>query len=99
MRTRVKDLLSSAQPQTGITARGWVRTFRNNQFVALNDGSTIHNIQCVVDFENTPDETLKRITTGAAIAVTGDLVESSRFWAIQIRRNSRCNPSVTRSNS
>jgi asparaginyl-tRNA synthetase len=41
-----------------------VRTFRNNQFIALNDGSTIDNIQCVVDFENT-DETLK-ITTGAA---------------------------------
>jgi asparaginyl-tRNA synthetase len=38
--------------------------FRNNQFIALNDGSTINNIQCVVDFENTPDETLKRITTG-----------------------------------
>jgi asparaginyl-tRNA synthetase len=52
-----------------------VRTFRNNQFIALNDGSTIDNIQCVVDFENTPDETLKRIT-GAAISVTGTLVES-----------------------
>jgi asparaginyl-tRNA synthetase len=50
--------------------------FRNNQFIALNDGSTINNIQCVVDFENTPDETLKRITTGAAISVTGTLVES-----------------------
>jgi asparaginyl-tRNA synthetase len=48
--------------------------FRNNQFIALNDGSTINNIQCVVDFENTPDETLK-ITTGAAISVTGTLVE------------------------
>jgi asparaginyl-tRNA synthetase len=44
-----------------------VRTFRNNQFIVLNDGSTIDNIQCVVDFENT-DETLKRITTGAAIS-------------------------------
>jgi asparaginyl-tRNA synthetase len=41
----------------------------------LNDGSTINNIQCV-DFENTPDETLKRITTGAAVSVTGTLVES-----------------------
>jgi asparaginyl-tRNA synthetase len=51
-----------------------VRTFRNNQFIALNDGSTINNIQCVVDFENTPD--IKRITTGAAISVTGTLVES-----------------------
>jgi asparaginyl-tRNA synthetase len=38
-----------------------VRTFRNNQFIALNDGSTIDNIQCVVDFENTPDETLREL--------------------------------------
>lgn len=74
--TKVIDLLNTAQTQTEVTAKGWVRTFRNNQFIALNDGSTIHNIQCVVDFENTPEATLKRITTGAAIAVTGNLVES-----------------------
>ena len=74
--TKVKDLLNSTRSLHEVKAKGWVRTFRNNQFIALNDGSTIHNIQCVVDFENTPDETLKRITTGAAIAVTGDLVES-----------------------
>jgi asparaginyl-tRNA synthetase len=54
-----------------------VRTFRNNQFVALNDGSTINNLQCVVDFANTPEETLKRITTGAAISITGKLIEST----------------------
>ncbi len=74
--TKVKDLLESTKTLHEVTAKGWVRTFRNNQFIALNDGSTINNIQCVVDFENTPEETLKRITTGAAIAVTGDLVES-----------------------
>ncbi len=74
--TKVKDLLASAQTRTGVTAKGWVRTFRNNQFIALNDGSTINNIQCVVDFENTAEAILKRITTGAAISVTGDLVES-----------------------
>ena len=74
--TKVKDLLNSTRTLHEVKAKGWVRTFRNNQFIALNDGSVIHNIQCVVDFENTPDETLKRITTGAAIAVTGDLVES-----------------------
>ena len=67
--TRVKDLLNSTNTLHEINAKGWVRTFRNNQFIALNDGSTINNIQCVVDFENTPDETLKRITTGAAIIV------------------------------
>ena len=74
--TRVKDLLNSAQTLQEVNAKGWVRTFRNNQFIALNDGSTINNIQCVVDFENTPEETLKRITTGAAVSVTGTLVES-----------------------
>lgn len=74
--TRVKDLLNSAQTLQEVNAKGWVRTFRNNQFIALNDGSTINNIQCVVDFENTSEETLKRITTGAAVSVTGTLVES-----------------------
>ena len=74
--TKVKDLLSSAKTLHDVNAKGWVRTFRNNQFIALNDGSTINNIQCVVDFENTPEETLKRITTGAAVSVTGTLVES-----------------------
>jgi asparaginyl-tRNA synthetase len=73
---KVKDLLHSTQTQSGITVKGWVRTFRNNQFIALNDGSTLHNIQCVVDFENTPEDTLKRITTGAALSITGNLVES-----------------------
>jgi len=74
--TKVKALLSGSKVNTEVNAKGWVRTFRNNQFIALNDGSTIHNIQCVVDFENTPEETLKRITTGAAISVIGNLVES-----------------------
>lgn len=74
--TKVIDLLNTTQTHIEVTVKGWVRTFRNNQFIALNDGSTIHNIQCVVDFENTAEATLKRITTGAAVAVTGNLVES-----------------------
>ena len=74
--TKVRELLESTKTLHEVTAKGWVRTFRNNQFIALNDGSTIHNIQCVVDFENTPEATLKRITTGAAISATGELVES-----------------------
>ena len=74
--TKVKDLLNSAKPVDDVLVKGWVRTFRNNQFIALNDGSTINNIQCVVDFENTPAETLKRITTSAAISIKGNLVES-----------------------
>ena len=74
--TKVKDLLSSAKTLHEVNAKGWVRTFRNNQFIALNDGSTINNIQCVVDLGKISDDILKRITTGAAISVTGNLVES-----------------------
>lgn len=74
--SKIIDLLNSSKTLQDVTAKGWVRTFRNNQFIALNDGSTLHNIQCVVDFENTAEETLKRITTGAAISVTGELIES-----------------------
>ena len=73
---KVIDLLNNTKTLQEVTAKGWVRTFRNNQFIALNDGSTINNIQCVVDFENTAEETLKRITTGAAVSVTGTLQES-----------------------
>jgi len=73
---KVKDLLNSTKPIDDVTVKGWVRTFRNNQFIALNDGSILHNIQCVVDFENTAAETLKRITTGAAVSIKGSLVES-----------------------
>jgi asparaginyl-tRNA synthetase len=74
--TKIIQLLASNTTLPLVNAKGWVRTFRNNQFIALNDGSTINNIQCVVDFENTPDELLKRITTGAALSVTGSLIES-----------------------
>lgn len=59
-----------------VEVKGWVRTFRANRFIALNDGSTLSNIQCVVNFENFDEALLKRITTGAAIHVKGDLVES-----------------------
>ena len=72
----VKDLINNTKTLQEVTAKGWVRTFRNNQFIALNDGSTLQNIQCVVDFENTPEATLKRITTGAAVCVSGTLQES-----------------------
>ncbi|MBD3581930.1 asparagine--tRNA ligase [Flavobacterium selenitireducens] len=87
--TKIKDLLCCTKPLTDVTAKGWVRTFRNNQFIALNDGSCLNNIQCVVDFENTPEETLKRITTGAAVSVFGDLVESQgkgQKYEIQVKK-------------
>ncbi|POY37553.1 asparagine--tRNA ligase [Solitalea longa] len=75
-RTRIKEVLDSTAYGSEVTIKGWVRTFRNNQFIALNDGSTINNIQAVVDFNNTDEALLKRITTGAAVSVTGELVES-----------------------
>ncbi len=75
-RVKIKQIL--AQPAFGDTVwvKGWVRTFRNNQFIALNDGSTIQNLQVVVDFNTMDGEVLKRITTGAAIGVFGTLVAS-----------------------
>ena len=76
MRYNVKALLESGKLLQEVTLKGWVRTFRANRFLALNDGSTIKNIQCVIDFENTSEETLKRITTGAAVCVKGVLIES-----------------------
>jgi asparaginyl-tRNA synthetase len=75
-RIKIKALLASTQTGMDVTVKGWVRTFRNNQFIALNDGSTNSNIQIVVDFENTDAALLKRITTGAAISVVGELVAS-----------------------
>lgn len=74
-RTRIKDLLLSAV-DTHYTVMGWVRTFRNNQFIALNDGSCLANLQVVVDFEQTDPALLKRITTGAALRIEGTLIAS-----------------------
>ena len=75
-RTKIKALLESEQTQIEVTVKGWIRTFRNNQFIALNDGSTNNNLQIVVDFENTDPALLKRLTTGAASSVVGELVAS-----------------------
>jgi len=75
-KTSVAILLKGTHLQQTVTVNGWVRTFRSNRFIALNDGSTINNIQCVLDFESIDETTLKRITTGAALCVTGTLVES-----------------------
>jgi asparaginyl-tRNA synthetase len=72
----VKELLESDKFLQEVSINGWVRTFRSNRFIALNDGSTINNIQCVVDFENTDENILKRLTTGAAVHIKGTLIES-----------------------
>lgn len=72
----VSQLLNQENKLPEVEVKGWVRTFRANRFIALNDGSTLKNIQCVVDFENTDEALLKRITTGAALHIKGELVES-----------------------
>jgi asparaginyl-tRNA synthetase len=72
----VATLLVQEATQVDVEVKGWVRTFRANRFLALNDGSTINNIQCVIDFDNTDESILKRITTGASVHIKGLLVES-----------------------
>ncbi len=72
----IDELLKSEKTHVDVIVRGWVRSFRSNRFIALNDGSTIKTLQCVVDFENFDEEILKKTTVGAAIEVAGVLVES-----------------------
>ncbi|MBT4995980.1 MAG: asparagine--tRNA ligase [Hellea sp.] len=72
----VAHLLTQELKHTDIEVKGWVRTFRANRFIALNDGSSLQSIQCVVDFERMDEALLKRITTGAAVNIKGSLVES-----------------------
>ncbi len=77
-RTKVKDLLKAA-PGIEVLAKGWVRTKRGNKqikFIALNDGSTVHNIQVVADMANFDESLIAKVTTGASLAVKGVLVES-----------------------
>lgn len=75
-RTRIKELLALEPQGQEVTVMGWVRTFRNNQFIALNDGSTNNNIQVVVELGSYNDDFLKRITTSASLKVTGNIVPS-----------------------
>jgi asparaginyl-tRNA synthetase len=72
----IKELLSKENVGKKVEVKGWVRTFRSNRFIALNDGSTLRNIQCVVDYENFGEDLLRRVTTGACLIIEGDLVES-----------------------
>ncbi|MCK4663425.1 MAG: asparagine--tRNA ligase [Bacteroidales bacterium] len=78
-RIKIKKLLSSTNYGDSVHVKGWVRTKRGNKnilFIALNDGSIIHNIQIVVNVSDFDENLLKRITTGASISVTGNLAES-----------------------
>lgn len=75
-RMRIKELLNSEPQGQEVIVMGWVRTFRNNQFIALNDGSTNNSLQVVVALGKFEDELLKRITTSASLKVTGNVVAS-----------------------
>ena len=75
-RVKIKHLLVAGQTGNEVTVMGWVRTFRNNQFIALNDGSTNNNLQVVVELGLLDETTLKRITTGTSLKVVGEVVPS-----------------------
>lgn len=75
-RTKLKDILQSDKTDYQVNVRGWVRSFRNNQFIALNDGSCMGNLQIVVDGEQLDDNLLRKITAGAALNINGTVVAS-----------------------
>ena len=72
----IKEILKLKPKNQLVTAEGWVKNFRANKFISLNDGSTIQNIQCVIDFENFDDSIIKKINTGASLLIKGKLVKS-----------------------
>ncbi len=74
----IKDILSDYKKYLhhNITVQGWVRAFRSNRFIALNDGSTILNLQIVVDFEQFDEELIKNIKTASSLKIEGEVIES-----------------------
>ena len=97
-RIKISEILRSEPVNTTVLVKGWVKSFRNNQFIALNDGSTANNIQVVVDFEQIDPATLERIKFGAAIGACGQLIESQgkgqkvEIKATEIIVYGDCNP-------
>jgi len=76
-RTKIAALLNDYTLGAEVIVKGWVRSFRNNQFIQINDGSTIKNIQAVLELDAFDENLVKRVTTGAAVGVTGKVVESA----------------------
>ena len=97
-RVKVKELLSTTPANQQVTVMGWVRSFRNNQFIALNDGSTNNNIQVVAELGAFDEELLKKITPGSSLKVTGALIPSlGKGQAVEIKAATievlgECNP-------
>jgi len=75
-RTEIAEILKQPEIGQNYCVKGWVRAFRSNRFIQINDGSTIHTLQAVVDFEQFDEALLKKITTAAAVGLTGTLVAS-----------------------
>ncbi len=85
-RFSVRELLNTEPKEQEVVLEGWVKAFRSNRFIALNDGSTLKNLQCVVDYENFDEELIKSISTGAAVKIKGSLVASQgRGQAVEIQ--------------
>src|SRR5688572_16762183 len=85
-RTKIKDLLVSTPSSQLVKVNGWVRTFRNNQFISINDGSTIQNLQAVVELNTVDESLLKRLTPGACLSVEGELVPSlGKGQAVEVK--------------
>ena len=74
--TKIKEIFSGKSKQSDVKIGGWVRAFRGNRFIELNDGSSLKNIQCVIDPETTDAETLKHISVGSSIIISGNIVKS-----------------------
>jgi asparaginyl-tRNA synthetase len=97
-RVKVKELLSATPENQEVNVMGWVRSFRNNQFIALNDGSTNNNIQIVAELGAFEEELLKKITPGASLKVRGRLVPSlGKGQAVEVKAATieilgECNP-------
>jgi aspartyl/asparaginyl-tRNA synthetase len=75
-RTKIKEVLQREDSGYEVNIKGWVRSFRNNQFIAINDGSCMNNLQVVVELGSADDELLRRISVGASLSVNGTVVES-----------------------
>lgn len=97
-RVKVKELLATKPENQNVTVMGWVRTFRNNQFIALNDGSTNNNIQVVMELGAFDENLVKKITPGASLKVTGELIASlGKGQSVEVKATTievlgECNP-------
>src|SRR5436309_4904904 len=87
-RTKIRDIIKSEESDYKVNVKGWVRSFRNNQFIALNDGSCMSNLQVVIALD-TDEAVVKRITNGASVSVDGTVVPSlGRGQKVEIKADS-----------